>query len=330
MPAVRWTRQLRNRIVAAAALLAAALGIGTLGFTLTEDLGVGEALYQSIVVVTTLGYSDVPAPAGAAGRAVLAGTLVLGVLALFGVIVTVAADLIERAITGRRRNTVNLTDHHIVCGFGRIGQVVAGQLRRAGRRVIVVESDQDRIHAAEEDGYQAILGDAREDEVLRRAGVEDAGTIVTTLADDAHNVFVLVSARTLNGGIRTAATASSVETSEKLRRIGAEHVVPTQVAAGRLLASSVTSPMLADLVVGTIDNVRVRQIRVEAGGELDGMDVAHLLEAGSAVSIVAHRAPDGHIEAGPPSSARLEAGMEVLLAGDERALERVADSGATA
>ena len=65
MPSVRWTRYLRNRIAAAATLLAAALGIGTLGFTLTEDLGVGEALYQSIVVVTTLGYSDVPAPAGA-------------------------------------------------------------------------------------------------------------------------------------------------------------------------------------------------------------------------------------------------------------------------
>jgi voltage-gated potassium channel len=328
MPVPSLTRYLRNRIAAAAAVLSIAVGIGTVGFVLTEDLTVGDALYQAIVVITTLGYSDLPAPAGGAGKAVLAVTLVLGVVALFGVIVTVAADLVERAITARRRQVVKLTHHHIVCGFGRIGQVVADQLRAAHRRVVVIDADPDRVNAAEESGYQTILGDAGEDDVLRRAGAEDAAAIVTTLADDAHNVFVLVSARALNGGIRTAATASSVETSEKLERIGAQHVVPTQVAAGRLLASTVTSPMLADLVVGTIDNVRVRQIRVEEGGDLDGLDVAHLLQPGSAVSIVAHRRPDGHIEPGPPSSARLAAGMEVLVAGDEEALDRVAGGSA--
>lgn len=318
-----WPRRFRIQLLFTLATVAGALVFGTVGMMITEHLGPGDALFQTLITVTTLGFSYLPPPATTAGRIVLSTTLVVGVVALFGAAVTVLTEILERAVSRTHSRYVKMKGHYIVVGFGRIGRVVARELADGDHRIVVLDSDEALIEAADQEGWTAVEGDALDDEALQRAGVEDAKGIITTLKDDAHNVFVLVSARNLNPSIVAIATASSSETADKIRSVGADRVVPTELAAGQMLAKAAEAPLLVDLLVGSIAESKLTQMHLSSDSPLVGKRLAELKEEGHTVTILAYR-KNGRFEAEPSPDLELEGGMDLLIHGRPKDMERFA------
>lgn len=318
-----WPRRFRVQLLFTLATVAGALAFGTIGLMITEDLDPGDAIFQTLITVTTLGFSYLPPPATTAGRIVLSTTLVVGVVALFGAAVTVLTEVLERAVSRTHSRYVKMKGHYIVVGFGRIGRVVARELANGGHTIVVLDSDEAHTEAADQQGWTAVEGDALDDEALERAGIEHAKGIITTLKDDAHNVFVLVSARNLNPSIVAIATASSSETADKIRSVGADRVVPTELAAGQMLAKAAEAPLLVDLLVGSIAESKLTQMHLSSGSPLVGKRLTDLKDDGHRVTILAYL-KDGTFEAEPSPEMELEEGMDLLIHGKPEEMERFA------
>lgn len=311
----------RTRLLAA--LAGAALGVaivgGAIGLSLTGGYGLGYGLYQAFVVVTTLGYSDLPPPSTPAGRVVLVGTLLLGMVGLFGGALALITESVELVVTQRWSQAVTASGHYIVCGFGRIGCVIARELRDTGEQVVVVDHDRELIEEAREEGFDAVLGDALEDKTLEKASVRSAAGLVTTSHSDADNVFIIVSARNLNPDIVTLATALSSETAAKLELVGADRVVSSAVATGQMLAWAARAPLAVELFLGSIAAGEFEECTIEEDSPLVGSTIREFTEDGVMVMAYCHQ---GRTETNPDPDTAVKPDMTLLLHGQPEEVAR--------
>lgn len=141
-----------------------------------------------------------------------------------------------------------MKDHHIVCGFGRVGRSVCQELSAAKMPFIVIDSSPDRAKQAERLGYVAIHGDASDDRVLQDANIECAQGLVCTINTDAGNLFVLISARALNGNLQISARVNDDNNVKKFHAAGATHVYSPFSLLGRRIARSITRPRVLELL----------------------------------------------------------------------------------
>jgi voltage-gated potassium channel len=237
-------------IVRAAALLVALAAIGTVGYMLIEGWPFGDALFMAIGILSTVGL-ETPRPLTAGGRAFTIALIVTGV--------SVAAYLVSRlgeyvtggVLTGmfreRRvgRAIARLSDHYIVCGYGRVGRQVADDLFRRGYAVVIIERD---ITTQSGSGaLPMIAGDATADEVLIRAGVRRARGLVAGTGADPANTVIALSARALNPSIVIVARASDPASEANLGRAGATYVVSPYAIGGRRIVSELLDPGVATL-----------------------------------------------------------------------------------
>jgi voltage-gated potassium channel len=223
------------------ALLAGALLLllfaGTIGYALSEDASLGFGFVWALDTVATIG--SIPEPASSAGQIVKVVLIVLGVGTLFYALVTVAEFFVAGHLSGlldeRRalKKIDSLSDHVLVCGFGRVGRQVARDLREAGRDFVVIDTDVEgtREHA-EATGAPIIHGRASDDDVLHQAGIMRASGLIACVDDDAENVFITLSARELRADLTIVARASVEDTERKLRRAGADRVVSPYKESG--------------------------------------------------------------------------------------------------
>ncbi len=307
--------------VSGGSILLALVG-GAAGFALTEGHTFADGLFQALVVITTVGYSPLPPPGSIGGKLVMAATLLVGIGGLFGGALALITEAVELIQSHRWTRAVKATDHFIVCGFSRIGQVVARELQDAGEQVVVVDQSEDGIEDARSDGFDAVLGDAADDETLRKADVESARGLVTTFRNDAENVFVIVSAKTLNPDLVALTTAASTDAAGKLEQVGADRVVTTDVTAGRMLARAAKAPLAVDLVLGSILTGNFEECTVESGSPLEGKRLRELSEDEPRVLVMAYLC-DGHMEANPDPDTRIEAGMSLLVVGREERMAKL-------
>lgn len=241
-----------------------------------------DAIWISVVTLSSVGFgerSNLPPSAkiwtilvivfGMSGL-----TYVLGTFVRF-----VTAGEITRVL-GRRRMTReirNLTNHTIVCGFGRIGQELCEQLHRRHVQFLVIESNHENYDAVSALGYLGIAGDATEDEVMSDAGVDRAKTLITTLPSDAANVFITLTARNFNSQLQIIARADQPSSASKLRQAGANKVVLPTVIGAQKMARMVTSPVSADLMDLVIEqtflDVEVDEFHVTNQSRLVGVTV---------------------------------------------------------
>ncbi len=213
------------------------LAAGTAGYAITENVSVGFGFIWSLDTVATIG--SIPEPASSAGRIVKVALIVLGVGTLFYALVTTVEFFVAGHLSGlldeRRalKKIDSLTDHVLVCGFGRVGRQVARDLREAGRDFVVIDTDVEgtREHA-EATGAAIIHGHASDDDVLHRAGIMRASGLIACVDDDAENVFITLSARELRADLTIVARAGVEETERKLRRAGADRVVSPYKESG--------------------------------------------------------------------------------------------------
>lgn len=234
-------------------LFVVVITLGTLTYVVVEDASWLDALYLTVIAVTTAGFSET-IPLDTSGRLVTMAIVLLGVGSLTFATVTGIDFLVEghlRDMLGRRRLDRQLEraiNHTIVCGFGRVGRSVAEALADEGEDVVVVDPAPDRISMAIEASVPCVEGDASHEEVLRRAGIADARGVVACTADDAENILIVLTAKGLRPELFVVVRVKDEESAEKAKRAGADRVIAPTAIGGRRIAALITRPAVVEFV----------------------------------------------------------------------------------
>jgi voltage-gated potassium channel len=248
--------------------------------------------------------------------------------------VNIAELLIEghlRAFWGRtamQHRIDRLSAHVIVCGFGRFGRVVAEKLGQAGIAVVIVDADPAKEPELERVGVPYILGSALSDDVLDRAGVSRARAIVVATASDSDNVFVTLSAREKNPAIRIHARGESDGGLRRLRLAGADQVISAYQMGGLRMAAAIARPSVVDFLEigmpGRSEEVDLEEVRVDRASTFVGMAIQAIERDSPRLRIVALKHSDEAIRIVPEPASLVQEGDLLLVIGERRALERLA------
>ena len=220
---------LRSRLVLIGIALVLVLTGGTIGFMLIEHYPVFDAFYMTLTTVTTVGYAEIRGLSHA-GRVFNSFLIFFGVTTIFLAVGAMTQTLIELELNqffGKRRvrNMIDKLEGHIIlCGFGRVGRGAAEELRKAGAPFVVIDHNEERVERAIKAGMLAVLADAGRDEALRDVGIARAKGLIATLASDADNLFVILTAKTLNPNLQLSARIAEESSEQKMRRAGADFV----------------------------------------------------------------------------------------------------------
>jgi voltage-gated potassium channel len=314
-----FTRRLGQLGVMIGVLLAA----GTAGFVLTTDLGPWDAFVLALDTIATIG--SIPAPANTAAEVVKVALIVFGVGTLFYALVTVAeffvAGHLAEILAERRTQKMidSLSDHYIICGFGRVGRQVARDLTAAGSRFVVIDSNPASREIAQTAGVRFLEGPPSEDELLRAAGIMRARALVACMDSDAENIFTTLTARELRADIAIIARASVEDSEKKLKRAGADRVISPYKASGTEMARLALHPQVS----GTVDvaaEYRMEEIEVGAGCDGIGQTIG---EVRGGAFIVGVRHADGSFLPVPAAETTLGPGDVVMALGTPNTLERL-------
>lgn len=233
--------------------------IGIWGFMIFEELSFLDALYVTVVTLATVGYGDIT-PVTPEGRIFVIFFIVAGFSVTYYTLIMVVSLLLEgqiRDLLGRRgmeRSISKMQDHIIVCGAGKVGSNVVQSLLEKKEPFVVIEKDDIVYQALREEKILVLHGDATLDSVLLQAGVAEAKGVIAALSDDADNVYVTLTARSLNPTAHIVARAERLEAENKLRIAGANQVIVPSVMGARQMVASMTRPVFVDFVENVLHN----------------------------------------------------------------------------
>jgi voltage-gated potassium channel len=324
---------IRKRLAFIAAAIAVTLLIGTVGFVAIEDYPPFDAFYMTLYTISTVGYAELH-PLSHAGRVFNSFLIFFGVATMFfaiGAVTQTAIELELNQFFGKRRtkNMIDkLRDHFIVCGFGRVGRGAAEELLRAEVPFVIVDNTEERVTLALKRGMLAVLADATRDETLRDVGITRAKGLIATLASDADNLFVILSAKSLNAGLQLSARVAEEETEQKMRRAGANWVFAPYNITGHRMAQAMLRPHVAQFLdFATKDtelNVVIEQVRVAETSEFAGRSLAQLqVRRDLGVIVLAIRRQDGTMNFNPPADALIGRGDHLIAMGEQENLRRL-------
>jgi voltage-gated potassium channel len=320
------TRELQHlalRLIRLGIVVVGVLFAGTVAFAVSEDLSVWEAFRWSLDIVATVG--SAAHPKTTAGEVTSTLLIVVGVGTLFYGLVTVteffvAGHLAELLQERRTQRMIDATsDHFIICGYGRVGRQVARDLRAAGARYVIIDPDPENLEKAEGVGIRLIEGEASNDDVLRRAGVERARAVIACVDSDAENIFITLTVRELNPDAAVVARASVEDSESKLLRAGAQRVISPYKSSGSEMARLALHPQVSGAIEVAADH-RLEEIEVVTGCEGEGKSIGDV-RGGS--FIVGVRGADGSFQAQPPAERVLAAGDVVMALGTDRTMDRL-------
>ncbi len=321
-----------RRIRRGAIVLTAIFVLAVLGYRYLGDYEWLHAIWMVVVTISSVGYGET-STAPDQVRLLSVAVIVLGMSAAVytvgGLIQLMLEGEIQSALGHQRltREVKRLSGHVIVCGFGRIGEMLAQDLRRKGRSLVVIESDSARISEANQQQFLALCGDAMEEEVLVSARLEHARTVVTVLPNDAANVFITLTARNLNPDIQIIARAEHPTTEKKLRQAGANRVVMPAVTGATQMSRMITRPSTADLMEllseSSFDGMEMDEITISTASELAGKTVADTATRSKhGVLVLAVKQPDGAMVFNPGAEHRFRGEDTVIVMGCTEDIER--------
>lgn len=299
--------------------------VGTAGYMVVEGWSAWDAFYMTIISVTTVGYREVHATSFA-GQVWTVFVLLAGVSTLFYTASVVMAEIVEgglrKGLESRRFNRMleQLKDHFIICGYGRIGGVIADEFQRQGIPYVVVDRDPERVHAVIARGGMAVEADASREDVLRRIGIERARGLIAAVGTDAENVYTVLTARVLRPDLFIIARIESEDAEPKLKRAGADRVLSPYQLGGVQMAATALRPAVVDFMRLATSSERLdlaaEQIEVKANSRFVGASIRDAnLRQDFGVIVVAIKRAAGHMEFNPAPEAIIGANDQLVVLG---------------
>lgn len=329
---ITWLVQMdpsRREILLSGLALLVLFAVGTTGYTILEGWTVSEGLYMTFLTLSTIGFQEVR-PLSNVGYFFtiglgLTGIGLLSFVAIRSAQLLLASDrLRERRIMKRIQD---LSDHYIICGYGRVGERLAEDLRREDRSVVIVDIDEAVLSSLNAPSQLYVRGNAEEEETLREAGIDRARGLILTLPEDSSNVFVALTAREMNPDLFVLARTVDHDNRSKLLNAGADKVIaPSEVGADRM-AQVVLRPhtdQFLDHVLHT--NTLSRQIdeaQVHQNAPLAGQTLAesNFRQQFDAIVIGIIDAESGDMTFNPSPSEQIDAGDILIVLGETDVIE---------
>jgi voltage-gated potassium channel len=234
---------------------------GTLWYHLVEGWHWSDAVYMTVITLTTVGFGEIQ-PLGDRGRIFTIGLIIMGVITIGYIVNRFTEALIEgyfveaRRIKQQRRIVESLSQHYIICGFGRIGRQIATEFASENIPFVIADASSEQVKISQDLGYTAIQADATLDDTLIKLGVGKATCLVAALPSDAENLYIVLSAKSLNPQIRAIARASTEEAVQKLQRAGADRVISPYITGAKRMAAAALRPQVMEFVEGIMTSDR--------------------------------------------------------------------------
>ena len=314
-------------------------GVGTVGYPVIEGepWTLFDGAYMTAITLATIGYGETY-PLSTAGRVFTIFLAYSGIftLAYFG------SELVRSVVTGELRDLLGrermeeelrtLSGHVIVCGLGRMGKIVCDELERERKKFVVIERDAIPFAEWEYDYGIKLNGDATEDEILRKAGAERAKALITSIASDADNLYVTLSARLLNPNLIIVARAEEEEAEAKLRKVGATKVISPYLAGGSRAVQAVFRPSVMRIMEMATRpeflDLQMEEVLIREGSPLAGRTLKETrLAAEHGIMVAGILQPGGELAYAPQGDVILRAGATVIALGQRKelaVLERLA------
>jgi voltage-gated potassium channel len=307
--------------------VASILGVivcGTAGYVIIEGWTVLDALYMTIISLTTVGFREV-GPLSNEGK-LFTLVIILGGVASVTTTLTIGSQILMagqlQKFMGRRKlekEIRSIKDHYIICGYGRMGKVICREFQRKPVPFLVIEKDQETFHGLP-GNILAIQGNASEESVLLEAGIERAQGLVTVVSSDADNVYITLTASGLKPDIYIVARAGESGSETKLLRAGASKVVSPYTIGGTGIANAILRPAVVDFIelVTKREHLELQMEEVQIGGD-SNLAGKTILDAGLrqqlGIIVVAVKKGDGRMEFNPSSHTLVEAGDRLIVLG---------------
>jgi voltage-gated potassium channel len=322
---------LRSRLILILSAFLVPLTIGTFGFALIEDYPWFDAFYMAVITITTVGYFEVR-PLSTAARIFNSFLILFGVSMLLLAVGIMTQTIIElefsRYFTRRRTKKMIeiLKNHFIVCGYGRVGRGAAEELKRTGVPFVVLERDEHKVDRAMRAGLVAALGDATLDVNLREVGIDKAKGLIATLSSDADNLFLVLSAKTLNPKLQISARVLEEEAEAKMRRAGADTVLAPYNITGSRLAQAILKPHVVQFLdFATIGlDVGIEQVQVAHNSEYASKSLRELaLRKEVGIIVLAIKRASGEMIFNPDAESEVAGGDYLIAMGGAVELRRL-------
>jgi voltage-gated potassium channel len=315
------------------------LFVGMVGYRLIEGPTWSwmDALYMAAITLTTVGYGETH-PLSQPGRVFTIVYLFTGVFLLF----YTATETIRAIVSGefrvvlgkdrRYRVLLQLQDHIIICGLGRMGRLICQEFERSGTPYVIIDRDVSVFQDQTMKHGIPVHGDSTSDEVLLNAGVKRARALITVLPSDADNLYITLSARVLNESLCIIARAEEEAAEEKLKRVGANQVVAPYVIGGHKVVQAVLRPTVVHFLEQAVvrreeDDFQIEEILVEVGSELCGKSLRECqLHQRLGIMVLSIKGPEGKMLYNPQGDAVIEGGNVLIAVGQRaklRELERI-------
>ena len=316
--------------VLAVALLVSIVVGGTIGFHLTEGWPLWHAFYVTVLGITTV---DLP-PLSVAGQAFTVVLLLAGVstaLYTFTLLATVVVEgglpkRLQRRRVARMLDTIK--DHFIVCGYGRIGSIVAERFRQQGVAYVVVERDPERLQAAIDAGALAVEADASREEALKRVGIDRARGLIAAVGTDAENVYAVLTARVLRPDLFIVGRAETEDATEKLKRAGADRVIsPYQIGAVQIAQTALRPAVVEFVELATSTSnleLAIEQVTIAPKSPLANHSIIEAnLRQRFGVIVVGIQREDRRMEFNPEPDTSIRSGDRLVVLGRPDSLKQL-------
>jgi voltage-gated potassium channel len=309
--------------------------LGATGYMLIEGWDFLDALYMTVITLTTVGYGEVH-EVSRIGQIYTILLIFIGVAFILFVAGSVVQFMVEgriRTILGRRsldKKIDRLKNHYIVCGYGRIGKVLCNQLKRKPIDLVVIDKNRELIPILDDDKVLYLSGDASDEAILRKAGIQRAKGLIAVLATDTDNVFLVLTARQINPDLYIIARASRDESKIKLQAAGANKVESPYEMGAVSMAQRIIRPTVTNFLnlafAHKRKDIQMEEIPVNSSS---GLINVMLKDSGIRqqfnLIIIAIKKPDGTMLFNPSYETIIEAGDTVIAVGQEGNLQKLED-----
>ena len=317
-------------------IIAAIILIGVIGFMIIEGFTLLDALYMTVITVTTVGYEEV-------GELSKVGKVfnILLIISSFATFAYALAKLTQYVVDGeinkffKNRKIMSaikeLKNHVIICGYGRNGKQAAKILGHHKVKFVVIESNDERIEQelSKKDGILYIKGDATDDDVLLSAGIDRAKALITALPEDADNVYIVLSARSLSNSIQIISRSSNPGSGTKLRKAGADSVISPDKIGGTHMATLVSKPDVVEFI-DYLSGEEGESIHLESVGyeilppELKDKTLQEIMAwRKTGVNCIGIKDAEGKFIINPPEGTLIGSRMKVIVLGTRQQIEEM-------